>query len=219
MRSTAVPERGSGRRRAAGGTVAVGLVAALLGLYLSLPAASAPAAGPRATAASGGSAAAAPALPPAVPSVVPDMPADPDSILPRFAPRDPAEWQGMLVDVSRPALCGGAAACGLGLACIDHQCLPCSADDQCLGGEACVLDHCLPAAQVACRSHRDCPGAHDLCVLSGYSTDLRGTSATTATCLAPEGGREQSPASAPPDRPGSPAPPVPVRPGDLLDSL
>lgn len=108
---------------------------------------------------------------------------------PVYHPRDKSEWQGMLVDMSMRALCRGARSCGLAAACLDGQCGPCASDDQCADGERCVLDHCVLAANVHCRSHRDCTGPDALCVLSGYSTDPRGNADMRAECLVPRGGQ------------------------------
>ncbi len=109
---------------------------------------------------------------------------------PRYYPRDPNEWQGMLIDQSIQPECDVSAHCGLALACIHNRCGPCTSDSDCNSGEECVLDHCVIAANVVCRSRSDCPDG-ELCVLSGYSHDPRGNSDMRATCLAPTGGREE----------------------------
>ncbi len=139
---------------------------------------------------------------------------------PAYHARDPDEWQGMLVNVAMQAECTTSAGCGLAMACIDQRCGPCTADSQCADGEECVLDHCVAAPQVACRTRRDCAGEGDdaLCVLSGYASDPRGNGGMTASCQLPSGGTDQDIANhEPPET--LPAPPIPVLPRDLLDSL
>jgi hypothetical protein len=81
-----------------------------------------------------------------------------------YHPRDADEWQGMLVDISSPIGCEDF--CGLALACIDSECLPCASDEDCLEGEGCALDHCVLVDNLECRSRHDCPG-DELCLLSG----------------------------------------------------
>lgn len=136
---------------------------------------------------------------------------------PVYHPRDKTEWQGMLVNMSMRALCRGARSCGLAAACLDGQCGPCASDDQCGDGERCVLDHCVLAANVRCRSHGDCSGPDALCVLSGYSTDPRGNADMRADCVVPRGGQGlpddlQLPV-------GIPAPAPDVNAGELMDSV
>lgn len=104
------------------------------------------------------------------------------------------EWQGMRVSINEYADCSENGVCGLALACIDGRCEPCKAESDCIIGESCVLDHCVPERNVECSSRRDCPD-EELCVLSGYSTDARGNSTMTATCLNPRSGVEQDPDS------------------------
>jgi hypothetical protein len=100
--------------------------------------------------------------------------------------RDPQEWQGMLVNLTIRTHCDVSQNCGHGLACLDDkQCGPCSNDSDCVGGERCVLDHCLLADKVTCRTRADCRD-QDLCMLSGRSPDQRGNSETTSFCGRPE---------------------------------
>ena len=132
-------------------------------------------------------------------------------------PRAPEEWQGMRVLTAQPG-CETSATCGLGLACVGTRCGPCKNDGQCLSGERCAMDHCVPAAGVTCHSMHDCAGG-ELCVLSGYSADPRGNTGMKSTCLASTGGSdavEDAPAPAGPERTdfGDFTPPQ-----DLLDSL
>lgn len=102
-----------------------------------------------------------------------------------YHPRDPDEWQGMLVDISSPLYCEGF--CGMALACIEEQCLPCESDAQCMEGEGCVLDHCMPLDNIECRGRADC--GDDLCVLSGYTGGTaRANEDMRAYCLSPSGG-------------------------------
>jgi hypothetical protein len=89
-----------------------------------------------------------------------------DAPVEHYYPRDPEEWQGMLVDIANPLYCEGF--CGLALACIDQQCLPCQTDEQCLEGEGCSIDHCVPLTNLECRSRKDC-AVGELCILSGYT--------------------------------------------------
>jgi hypothetical protein len=94
--------------------------------------------------------------------------------------RPPNEWQGMLVERTNQSECRRGHACGLALACVDGRCGPCRRDSDCEQGEACVLDHCLLARMVTCRSQSDC-GA-DLCILSGLSADPRGNLDMRSLC-------------------------------------
>lgn len=43
------------------------------------------------------------------------------------------------------------------------------------------MEHCLIAENGACRTRADCK-TEDLCVLSGYSDDVRGNDSLTAIC-------------------------------------
>ena len=115
--------------------------------------------------------------------------------------RAPGEWQGMPVDTSSAARCGVSLGCGLALACIEGRCGPCTADAECASGEACVLEHCVRAEHVSCRSRQDCTAQGDdaLCVLSGLSDGQRGNRDLRAYCLTPSGGqRSLTSAEAPP---------------------
>lgn len=121
----------------------------------------------------------------------------------QYHERNPHEWQGMLVDMSMRQVCDQTTSCGLALSCSDDgQCGPCAVDDDCAGGEACVLDHCLPASQVACTSRDDCAhiagmGDDAYCVLSGLTGgEHRGNSQMRAHCQASAGGPEPQVASA-----------------------
>lgn len=117
--------------------------------------------------------------------------ANPDPA-PRLHARDPDEWQGMRVALDRQVVCADPAGCGLALACHDGRCGPCRHDTDCADGEACVLDHCLREANVACRTRSDCGSADELCVLNGYTGgDPRGNTALRSFCLAPRGGVAQ----------------------------
>lgn len=107
----------------------------------------------------------------------------------RFHARPAEEWQGMRVDLSMMPACQTTAQCGLAMACQDGRCGPCSADADCGKGEACVLDHCVEAERVSCRTHRDCASG-ELCVLSGYAVGARGNAGMRAYCNAPAGGKE-----------------------------
>lgn len=109
---------------------------------------------------------------------------------PTHVPRRAAdEWQGMRQDDAVAFQCGSTEHCGLARACIDGLCVGCSADAECLSSEACVLDHCVPQANVECTSRREC-GVDELCMLTGYSTGPRNNDAMRAICRATSGGVE-----------------------------
>lgn len=114
-------------------------------------------------------------------------------------PRPAHEWQGMLVDLSQRQYCEASSYCGFALACLgDQQCGPCQRDDQCAGGEVCVLDHCVAAASAGCRTRADCTGDGDgaLCVLSGLSGgDPRGNTGMRSYCRSSSGGIAQDDAA------------------------
>ena len=119
-------------------------------------------------------------------------------------PRPAHEWQGMRVDLSQRQYCEASSYCGLALACLgDRRCGACQRDDQCAGGEVCVLDHCVVAAHAGCRTSAECvaggPGAGDpgagpgaLCVLSGLSGgEPRGNTGMRSYCQLSSGGTPQ----------------------------
>ena len=135
---------------------------------------------------------------------------------PEYAPRDAAEWQGMLVNLTHQALCDESVRCGLAMACRAGQCGPCQSDADCGQGEGCAVQHCVPLAQVECRSRADCAEPDDLCMLSGLSSDTRGNAKLRAYCGSVEdtddrrlAEREEEPAV----DPDAPAP----EPGPMLD--
>lgn len=99
-----------------------------------------------------------------------------------YHPRDPAEWQGALVDVCLQIEC--VDFCGLRLACVDGVCGACERDDQCLTGEVCVLDQCILDEQAECRSQADCdPGVVCLFVDEDDTpAEPRGNLGTWAIC-------------------------------------
>ena len=117
--------------------------------------------------------------------------------------RDDSEWQGMLVDLSSQPPCETTAHCSLAKACRNGRCGPCSVDADCLSHESCVLDHCVPAPQVACRTRTDCTDERDLCVLNGYSEGLRNNADLRSFCLPPQGGMSESEAESEPGQPSS----------------
>jgi hypothetical protein len=125
--------------------------------------------------------------------------------LPRgeFHPRDPSEWQGMLVDMSVRASCEKSASCGLAAACIGGRCGPCESDSDCALREICVLDHCLMRDNVRCRRRRDCGSRDEYCLLTGFSSDPRGNGEMRAVCQSEHGGTwlggQEPPAPAPAD--------------------
>jgi hypothetical protein len=110
----------------------------------------------------------------------PLRPASPPS-RPQYKPRPPGEWDGMLIDLAVRPPCL-EIACGMARACIEGLCSACQRDDQCLDGEGCVLDHCVKAERIQCRSTRQC-GSNAFCVLTGYSSDVRGNADMSARCI------------------------------------
>ena len=113
---------------------------------------------------------------------------------PKFHPRDPKEWQGMLVDLTMQPPCMESAQCGHAMACQTEQnrCGPCTTDRDCAVDEACALDHCVKSHQVECRSKDDC-GLDELCVLSGLTgADPRGNRDMRAYCLSKEAGDSET---------------------------
>lgn len=138
---------------------------------------------------------------------------------PDHLPREEGEWQGMLVDRSMRAACDTTARCGLAMACVEGACGACVTDEECGADEACVLDHCVPERSVECRTRHDCRG-EELCVLSGYSDDLRGNGSMSAFCRPMDGGDDaeaDTPYVAPPA--DAEFDPRPVRVEDLLERL
>jgi len=75
-------------------------------------------------------------------------------------------------------------------ACVDDACAPCEGDSQCEAGEACILNHCVPHERVACRRRADCTEG-GLCLLSGYSSGVRGNEDMHAYCAASSGPSER----------------------------
>lgn len=110
---------------------------------------------------------------------------------PTYLPRDPEEWQGMLVDVGFEPDCEQSTSCGWARACVDGRCTACRGDNDCSEGEVCVLDHCLLEANTDCRSRVEC--GDDVCILNGFSTDPRNNADMRAQCGDTRGGREQVP--------------------------
>lgn len=106
---------------------------------------------------------------------------------PRWYPRPPSEWQGMLVNLNLTPHCDSSALCGLARACKDAKCMPCEQDGECADGEACVLDHCVRRELVTCRRSANCL-AKEVCILSGYSNLPRGNEGMRAICVDPAGG-------------------------------
>lgn len=118
--------------------------------------------------------------------------------------RSPDEWQGMLVSTVDRQYCEASSYCGFALACLeDRTCGACTADAQCADGEACVLDHCVRAANVGCRSRKDCAseGEDARCLLSGLTGgEPRGNSEMTSFCQRSSGGIVQDEAAPDPRR-------------------
>ena len=133
-----------------------------------------------------------------------------------YHPRAANEWQGMLVDISVSVSCESTSFCGLAASCRDGKCGPCVSDEHCLAGEACVLDHCVLASMVGCRSRVDCDPEH-LCILTGYSAGPRGNDDLRAICSSESGGREQPLETE--VRETVPDDPIPVRPDEMIRRL
>jgi hypothetical protein len=128
----------------------------------------------------------------AAPAEAPRAAPSPTFHVPEYKPRDPSEWQGMLVDTGLQAPCAAPDGCGLAMACHQGRCGPCTSDAECAAGESCSLDHCVRSDLAGCRARRDC-AAGEFCVLSGYSADPRGNGEMRASCLAAAGGRSDTP--------------------------
>jgi len=112
-------------------------------------------------------------------------------------PRAADEWQGMLVD-RETASCESTGLCQSALACVNGRCGPCTDSSQCQAGEVCAMDHCVLKELVTCSSRRDCPDG-ELCVLSGYSEDIRGNGDMRAWCSGSVPNRAQLPVEPAPD--------------------
>ncbi len=149
----------------------------------------------------------------------------PEVLRPRLHPRDPKEWQGMLVDVAHPQWCEQTQQCGMALTCRNSQCLPCSSASDCGSGEDCVLDHCVKQDKVECRRNAECGGPSKACILSGYSAGPRGNETMKAYCLDTASGQAQTVAEwqarqPKPDGDGRPQVPTsPTTEDDLLGRL
>jgi hypothetical protein len=116
----------------------------------------------------------------------------------KWEPREPGEWDGMPVNADAQQICDVSASCGLARSCKAGKCTSCVADADCVAGEGCVLQHCVKAELIGCRSFRDCP-TKALCVLSGYSSLPRGNEGMKSYCNSSEGG--SSPGIAPHEPP------------------
>jgi hypothetical protein len=103
---------------------------------------------------------------------------------PSYHPRDPAEWTGMLVDLRFQPPCENSENCGLARACVEGVCTACNIDRHCARNEVCIWDHCLVAANVSCRTTRDCRGDAAACIFTGYSEDPRGNAEMKSVCVA-----------------------------------
>lgn len=117
----------------------------------------------------------------------------------RFQPRDPQEWQGMLLHAGTPAPCESADGCGVARACKGGKCVACEVDGDCANGEGCVLDHCLRKELISCRRRADCE-RDSLCILSGYSAQRRGNETMRSFCVSKNSGTSSIPNSEPPSR-------------------
>lgn len=105
-----------------------------------------------------------------------------------FVQRPPGEWRGMLLNEAWTWPCSEQEPCTNARACVEGRCVACRADDQCLSGEVCVLDHCLEQQATECRSFQDCDEQDALCVLSGTTPGARrGNEQMTSYCQSPTG--------------------------------
>jgi hypothetical protein len=145
---------------------------------------------------------------------------------PVYFPRDPHEWQGRLVELNGE-ICNDQGYCGRAKACRpDGQCGPCTVDSECEDGEACVLDQCVKAENVRCRSRRDCPDEAFCVFFSKGANGPRGNDGLVALCHGSEEqaqlrdqrgrAREVVDPALPPNRP---RPPEPIDRSALLDEL
>lgn len=140
--------------------------------------------------------------------------------------RAAGEWQGMPPDRIHSMPWTPEMPCGMALAFVDGFCLPCLRDGECLQGEQCVLNHCVPAKAVECRVRADCKQGQ-LCTLTGYTGgDPRANSDMRAVCSGSTGrshwteadveaASAANAASATPAPPGGPDPRV--RAAELLE--
>lgn len=143
---------------------------------------------------------------------------------PKYYPRDPAEWQGRLVEVSVREPCNDFGSCGRGRACrADSTCGPCLNDGDCNDKEVCVLNNCVLEDKVLCRSQRDCPGEDSLCILDddGSAYGWRGNEALYAVCSGSEEERRIAAATEDSDDRDGPRGPKPIVPPEpiSLESL
>ncbi|MCG8556921.1 MAG: hypothetical protein MJD61_16800 [Proteobacteria bacterium] len=105
---------------------------------------------------------------------------------PRYYPRAPGEWQGMLVDMNLLSYCGRTGSCPAALACsTEGQCSPCKLDSDCEPAETCVLDRCVSQELASCRTSADCARGQ-VCILSGLGHGPRGNEGMRAFCFDPE---------------------------------
>jgi hypothetical protein len=218
---------GQKRRRAAVGAAFLGVFGLVYGLRLAtrpVGADAAPVATPAAPSVAApawpGAAAAAPPVPgQTAVSPPPSEPwmqqPDPPSII----ARPEGEWEGMPIDRARQAQCETTASCSLARSCRGGRCGACEQSGDCLSNEGCVLQHCVRANKIGCRSRHDCARG-ELCILSDYSEGPRGNEDMRSFCNPFSGGREQI--ERPDDHPfedHGPRIPARVEIGDLRQEL
>jgi hypothetical protein len=122
-------------------------------------------------------------------------PAPPAEMKPEqtLVPRDPEEWQGMLVDLDMlQSECQRSTDCGLAMACKQGRCAPCDRNADCGPGEICALQHCVISSKAECTNRKDCREAGNLCILTGYTPNIRGNEDMESKCLANTGGVARS---------------------------
>jgi hypothetical protein len=78
---------------------------------------------------------------------------------------------------------GTCVTCGAGCGDNDGRVIPCPGAPACADGELCLLNTCVPAANLGCELGRDCPEG-EICSLSGMDlTGGRGNGSTRTLCL------------------------------------
>jgi hypothetical protein len=135
-----------------------------------------------------------------------------------LVPRDPGEWQGMLVDLAMlQTECDRSSQCGLAMACKKGRCAPCDRDDDCGHGEICAVQHCVLSANAECSSRKDCREPGSYCVLTGYTPNVRGNEDMHSKCMPNSGGLARG--TAPVYVPNSIPQGEPTQGKSLLDAL
>jgi len=87
-------------------------------------------------------------------------------------PRDPQESQRWRLDTQFTMRCETTIDCCAAKACVKGICTGCSSSDDCLSGESCVIDHCIPSENSQCNTRHDCESGQ-LCVLQRSNPPAR----------------------------------------------